>query len=118
MIETTVRTDLNDPRVTSMLFSPENLHLLHAPEGTKPPYIEYEVLSGHGKLYSEGDLDGSVAEVQIDIYTHGSYVGTRDKVLEVMTEKGYIIPAVGGFGAIYEKETSLFHCILRLEKEY
>lgn len=122
MIEILLKSELSDIRITALITKDlgniPNIHLLHAPEGTKPPYIEYQVLSGRGSIYSEGELDSSVAEVQIDVYTYGSYINIRDKVIEIMKEKGYIYPQVGGFGAVYEADTKLYHCILRLEKEY
>lgn len=121
MIENQLKLDLNDSRITSLVSKTadgrSNIYLLHAPELTKAPYIEYEILSVAGDIYSEGDDEESSVNIQIDIFTHGSYVSLRDAVKTVLEEKGYIFPSVGGFQSLYEDETKLYHCVLRFIKE-
>lgn len=122
MIEAIVRADLHDSRITSKISKDAknrfNVHLLHAPELTKAPYIEYEILDDSGNLYEEGQLRESSVNIQIDIFTNGEYMSLRDAVKTVLIEKGYIYPSVGGFQSFYEAETKLYHCVLRFTKEY
>ena len=121
MIENQLKLDLNDSRITGLVSKAAdgkpNIYLLHAPELTKAPYIEYQILSIAGEMYSEGDEEESSVNIQIDIFTYGSYVSLRDAVKTVLEEKGYIFPSVGGFQPLYEDETKLHHCVLRFIKE-
>lgn len=122
MIEKQVRTDLNDQRIASKVSKDgkgkTNIHLLHAPELTQAPYIEYEILDDSGNLYEEGQIRESSVNIQVDIFTYGEYMTIRDAVKSVLIEKGYIYPSVGGFQSFYEAETKLYHCVLRFTKEY
>lgn len=122
MIETVLRNDLSDQRITSLVtkndFNEPNIHLLHAPEMTKPPYVEYQIISDTGNHYEEGELKDSSVTIQVDVFTFGSYTSLRDIIKKVLVEKGYIYPNAGGFGSFYEDETKLYHCLLRFEKEY
>jgi len=122
VIEIQLNTDLHDSRITSLITKDAvqrpNIHLLHAPELTKAPYIEYQILGDAGDQYDEGELSNASVTLQIDIYTHGAYLAIRDAVKTVLLEKGYIYPSTGGFESLYEPETKLFHCILRFTKEY
>lgn len=122
MIENQIRTDLLDSRITSLITTDAmkrpNIHLLHAPELTSSPYIEYQIISDNGDLYQEGNLQHGSVVVQVDIFTHGSYIPIRDAVKTVLTEKAYIYPGAGGFQSLYEQETKLYHCVLRFTKEY
>ena len=121
MIEIQLNTDLNDSRITSLITkdikSRPNIHMLHAPELTQAPYIEYQILGDAGNQYDEGELSNASVTLQVDIYTYGSYLTIRDAVKAVLLGKGYIYPNTGGFEALYEQETKLFHCLLRFIKE-
>ncbi|GEM_PF-1947946 len=121
MIENQLKLDLNDSRITSLVSKAAdgkpNIYLLHAPELTKAPYIEYEILSIAGEIYSEGEEEETSVNIQVDIFTYGSYVALRDAVKTVLKEKGYVFPNVGGFQSLYEDETKLYHCVLRFIKE-
>lgn len=122
MIESIIRQDLLDPRIKDLVSknsnNQPNIHLLHAPEMTKPPYIEYQIISDNGNHYEEGEVKESSVGIQVDIFTLGSYTTLRDRIKTVMLEKGYIYPNTGGFGSFYEDETKLYHCLLRFTKEY
>lgn len=122
MIEKQLKADLNDARITAKVSKDKvlrpNIHLLHAPELTSAPYIEYEILADNGNLYEEGAVSESSVNIQVDIFTYGEYMTLRDAVKAVLIEKGYIYPAVGGFQSFYEGETKLYHCVLRFTKEY
>ena len=54
MIENQLKLDLNDSRITSLVSKTadgrSNIYPLHAPELTKAPYIEYEILSIAGEI--------------------------------------------------------------------
>lgn len=121
MIENQLKLDLNDSRITGLVSKTAdgraNIYLLHAPELTKAPYIEYEILSIAGEIYSEGEEEETSVNIQVDIFTYGSYVSLRDAVKTVLKEKGYVFPNVGGFQSLYEDETKLYHCVLRFIKE-
>lgn len=122
MIENQIRTDLMDPRITGLLSKDAknrpNIHLLHAPELTGSPYIEYQIIADNGDLFEEGELTTGSVSIQVDIFTLGSYIEIRNAVKSVLAEKGYVYPGTGGFQSLYEQETKLYHCVLRFIKEY
>lgn len=93
------------------------IYLLHAPDDTAGPYIEYEVIDENGSLYAEDKEIVTRYRLQIDIFTKGSYESIRDKVKEILKEYKNFSKEFGG--STYEEDTKLFHYILRynIEKE-
>lgn len=93
------------------------IYLLRAPDDTTGPYIEYEILDENGSLYAENKELETTYRLQIDIFTKGSYEAIRDKVKEILKEYKEFSKEFGGSN--YEKDTKLFHYILRyyIDKE-
>ena len=119
-MESKLRQILLDDRIIDKVGRNSNnlpkVFLLHAPEGTLSPYIEYQIVSDRDRLYSEGEVNGDLTshEVQIDIFTKGSYVEIRDIVKKVMAEHKF---QRGVCGSMFENETKLYHYLLRYQIE-
>jgi len=116
-MENKLRQDLIDNRITTLVgkdtYGNPKIYLLSAPEGTVAPYVEYQIVQDSVELFSEGNDDISKHEIQIDLFTKGNYTQIRDAIKEVMKEKDY---TKGIGGSLYEKDTKLYHYILRYEK--
>ena len=111
-MESLIRQVLFDKRISDLV---ENkIYLLKAPDNTVAPYIEYEVIDENGSLYAENEEIATTYRIQIDIFTKGSYTAIRKAVKEVMKENGFV-KEFGG--SLYEKDTKLFHYILRFNIE-
>lgn len=91
------------------------IYLLHAPDDTSGPYIEYEVLDENGSLYAENKEVVTRYRLQIDIFSKGSYEAIRDKVKEILKEYKNFRKEFGS--STYEGDTKLFHYILRYNIE-
>ena len=71
MIEGLIRKVLFDERITDLVGN--KIYLLKAPDNTKAPYIEYEVLNEEGSLFAENEEIETNYRIQIDVFTKGSY---------------------------------------------
>ncbi|WP_238886423.1 hypothetical protein [Clostridium sp. YIM B02551] len=118
-MEKMIREILLDPRITELvgLDSDNNpkIYLLHAPDNTLAPYIEYEFLDEDGSFYAENKEISTTYRLQIDIYTKGSYTKIKDTIKEVLSEYEDISKEFGGSN--FEESTKLFHYILRYNYE-
>ena len=118
-METLVRTVLLNPEIVNLVGKDEynnpKVYLLHAPDDTKAPYIEYEIIDEDGSLYAENKEIATTYRLQIDIYTEGSYKQIRDEIKKVLKEYENFSKEFGG--STYEKDTRLFHYILRYNIE-
>jgi len=111
-MESLIRKVLFDERITNLVDN--KIFLLKAPNNTVAPYIEYEVIDENGSLYAENEEIATNYRVQVDIFTNESYTAIRKAVKEVMKENGFT-KEFGG--SLYEKDTKLFHYILRFNIE-
>lgn len=111
-MEEFIRKILFDDRMISLVGS--KIYLLHAPDNTQAPYIEYEVIDETGSLYAENKEIAATYTVQIDIFTKGSYTAIKNAVREVMKENGFM-KEFGG--SLYEEGSKLFHYVLRFNYE-
>lgn len=91
------------------------IYLLHAPDDTSGPYIEYEIIEETGSLYAEDKEIVIRYRLQIDIFTRGSYEDIRNKVKEILKEYKNFRKEFGS--STYEGDTKLFHYILRYNIE-
>ncbi len=92
----------------------KKIYLLRAPDNTRAPYVEYEILEEEGSMYAENEEIQTRYNIQIDIFTDGNYVEIAKKIKQVMQEQGFT-KTYGG--SKYEEETKLFHYILRFNYE-
>lgn len=111
-MESLIRQVLFDKRISDLVNN--KIYLLKAPDNTEAPYIEYEIIDENGSLYAENEEIATTYRIQIDIFTKGSYTAIRKAVKEVMKENGF---AKEFGGSLYEKDTKLFHYILRFNYE-
>lgn len=112
MIEGLIRKVLFDERITDLVGN--KIYLLKAPDNTKAPYIEYEVLNEEGSLFAENEEIETNYRIQIDVFTKGSYTEIVKAIKNVMKENDFM-KEFGG--SLYEKEAKLFHYILRFNYE-
>lgn len=116
-MESEIRCDLLDKRIVDAVGLDKNrnpkIYLLNAPEGTLAPYVEYQIVTDRGILFSEGEEQITSYEIQIDIFSKGSYEKIRNTIKEVLKEKNYYR---GVCGSMYEKDTKLYHYLLRYTK--
>ncbi|OLS02883.1 hypothetical protein [Tissierella creatinophila] len=116
-MESKIREDLLDNRIINTIGRDKDgnpkIYLLNAPEGTLAPYIEYQIVTDEGILFSEGEEQITSHEIQVDIFSKGSYENIRNAIKEVLKDKGYYR---GICGSMYEKDTKLFHYLLRYTK--
>lgn len=111
-MESLIRQVLFDKRISDLVNN--KIYLLKVPDNTEAPYIEYEIIDENGSLYAENEEIATTYRIQIDIFTKGSYTAIRKAVKEVMKENGFV-KEFGG--SLYEKDTKLFHYILRFNIE-
>ncbi|NBI05765.1 hypothetical protein [Senegalia massiliensis] len=112
MIETTLRQDLFDTRITDLVGNRIFNHTVS--DTTQAPYIQYAVYDERASFYDEGNEIFENNKIQIDIYSKGNYLNIKNTLKKVLREKGYM--NLNG-GAMYEDEYKLYRYILRCEKE-
>lgn len=117
-METLIRKVLLDDRIVSLIgrdsSSNPKVYLLHAPDNTPAPYIEYEIVDEAGSLYAENVELAETVILQIDIFTRGSYTEIKNAIKKVLKENGFN-KEFGG--SRYEETTKLFHYVLRYNIE-
>lgn len=111
-MEELLRKVLFDERITSLVS--KKIYLLKAPDNTKAPYIEYEVLNENGAMYAENEEVATTYIVQIDVFAKGSYAAIVKAIKNAMKENGFM-KEFGG--SRYEEDSKLFHYILRFNYE-
>ncbi len=111
-MEELLRKVLFDERITSLVSN--KIYLLKAPDNTKAPYIEYEVLNENGSMYAENEEVATIFIVQIDVFTKESYAEIVKAIKNVMKENG-LMKEFGG--SRYEEDSKLFHYVLRFNYE-
>jgi hypothetical protein len=111
-MEELLRKVLFDERITSLVSN--KIYLLKAPDNTMAPYVEYEVLNENGSMFAENEEIGTDYNIQIDIFTKGSYTTIVKAIKSVMKENGFM-KEFGG--SRYEEDSKLFHYILRFNYE-
>lgn len=111
-MEELLRKILFDERISSLVS--DKIYLLKAPNNTIAPYIEYEVLNEEGSLFAENEEIETNYRIQIDIFAKGSYTAIVKAIKNVMKENDFM-KEFGG--SLYEKDSKLFHYILRFNYE-
>ncbi|MPN46855.1 hypothetical protein SDC9_194454 [bioreactor metagenome] len=117
-MESCIRQILLDDRIANLVGKDfdnnPKVYLLHAPDNTIAPYIEYEILDENGSLYAENVELAEIITLQIDIFTKGSYTKIKNAIKAVLKENGFN-KEFGG--SKYEDTTKLFHYVLRYNFE-
>ena len=111
-MEELLREILFDERISNLVSN--KIYLLKAPDNTKAPYIEYEVLNEEGSLFAENEEIETNYRIQIDVFTKGSNTEIVKTIKNVMKENDFM-KEFGG--SLYEKDAKLFHYILRFNYE-
>lgn len=107
-MEQLLKTVLFDERLTNLVG--ENIYLLRAKDNVSAPYVEYEILSEQGYVYSENDEVETHYSIQIDVYTKGDYTEIVKVIKDIMKENEFR-REFGG--SLYEDKSRLFHYVLR-----
>ena len=111
-MEELLREILFDERISNLVSN--KIYLLKAPDNTTAPYIEYEVLNEEGSLFAENEEIETNYRIQIDVFTKGSYTEIVKAIKNVM-KKNDFMKEFGG--SVYEKDSKLFHYVLRFNYE-
>lgn len=108
MIASEIRAVLTDPRIGIPTYQ------FDAPEDAPYPHTVYTYISDRGSVYSEGDEDIQLSEVQVMIYHKSNYNPILLKVLEVAKEHGFYKGL--GFGR-KDRDLNIYYYTIRLLKE-
>lgn len=108
MISSDIREALTDPRIAVPAYQ------FDSPESATYPHIVYTYITDRGEMYSEGEEDIQISEVQLDIYHRSNYNPLLKTVLNVTKEYGFY--KGNGFGR-YDKDLNVYYYTLRLLKE-
>ena len=83
--------------------------------GKSKTYITYTFTEDDPVLFSEDQETGSVAYIDIDIFSDKNYLAIEKKIKEVMKENNFI--RTGSSPDMFEKDTGLYHKTLEFAKE-
>lgn len=108
MIAGEIRTALTDVRIGVPAYQ------FQAPENAPPRHIVYTYIGDRGEMYSEGEEDIQLSEVQIDIHHDSNYNPLLQTVLNVLKEYGFY--KGNGWGR-YDQELHISYYTLRVIKE-
>ena len=82
--------------------------------GKSKTYITYAFTDDDPTLFAEDQEVGSVAYVDIDIFSNGNYLAIEKKIKEVMKENNFV--RTGSSPDMYENNTGLYHKTLKFFK--
>ena len=83
--------------------------------GKSKTYITYAFTDDDPALFAEDQEVGSVAYIDIDIFSSGNYLAIEKKIKKVMKENNFI--RTGSSPDMYENDTGLYHKTLEFAKE-
>ena len=83
--------------------------------GKSKTYITYTFTDDDPALFAEDQEVGSVAYIDIDIFSSGNYLAIEKKIKEVMKANNFI--RTGSSPDMYENDTGLYHKTLEFAKE-
>ena len=83
--------------------------------GKNKTYITYAFTDDDPALFAEDQEVGSVAYIDIDIFSSGNYLAIEKKIKEVMKANNFI--RTGSSPDMYENDTGLYHKTLEFAKE-
>ena len=83
--------------------------------GKSKTYITYAFTDDDPALFAEDQEVGSVAYIDIDIFSSGNYLAIEKKIKEVMKANNFI--RTGSSPDMYENDTGLYHKTLEFAKE-
>ena len=83
--------------------------------GKSKTYITYTFTEDDPVLFSEDQEAGSVAYIDIDIFSDCNYLAIEKRIKEVMKENNFI--RTGSSPDMYENDTGLYHKTLEFAKE-
>lgn len=90
------------------------VYQFQAPENAPYPHIVYTYIRDRAGIYSEGNEDTQLSEVQIDIYSKGNYNPLLKITLQVMKEYGFY--KGNGWGR-FDNDLKIYYYTLRAIKE-
>lgn|SRR5574344_2393416 len=83
--------------------------------GNSKTYITYVFTEDNPSLFGDDEELGSIANVDIDIFSDGNYLAIENKVKEIMKNNNFI--RISSSPDMYEKDTGLYHKTLEFSKE-
>ena len=83
--------------------------------GKSKTYITYTFTEDDPVLFSEDQEAGSVAYIDIDIFSDCNYLAIEKRIKEVMKENNFV--RIGSSPDMYENDTGLYHKTLEFAKE-
>ena len=83
--------------------------------GKNKTYITYAFTDDDPALFAEDQEVGSVAYIDIDIFSNCNYLAIEKKIKEVMKANNFI--RTGSSPDMYENDTGLYHKTLEFAKE-
>lgn len=84
-------------------------------KGKSQVYVTYTFTGDDPALFGEDKEIGSIASVDIDIYSNTNYLAIQERIEELMEENNFI--RTGCSPDMYEEDTGLFHKTIEFEKE-
>lgn len=108
MIAGEIKKALSDARIVAPAYQ------FQAPENKTYPHIVYTYISDRGEMYSEGEEDIQLSEVQIDIYHNSNYNPLLLMVMSVLKEYGFY--KGNGWGR-FDQDLKIYYYTLRVIKE-
>ena len=85
-----------------------------APENAPYPHIVYTYIRDRLGVYSEGDYNTEVSEVQIDIYSKANYNSILEAAIALLKEYGFY--KNNGWGR-FDNDLHIYFYTLRVTKE-
>ena len=83
--------------------------------GKSKTYITYTFTDDEPALFAEDQELGSVAYIDVDIFSDRNYLAIEKRIKEVMKENNFI--RTGSSPDMYEKDTGQYHKTLEFAKE-
>lgn len=84
-------------------------------KGNSNTYITYTFTEDIPVIHGDDEEIGSIAYLDIDIYSNENYLAIEKKVKEIMKENNFI--RISSSPDMYEEDTGLYHKTLEFAKE-
>ena len=84
-------------------------------KGNSKTYVTYTFIDDDPTLFGDDKEVGSVAYVDIDIFSESNYLAIERKIKEIMENNNFI--RSGSSPDMYEEDTGLYHKTLEFSKE-